>query len=331
MRRFKLLVLTDHRNHSVENSLYALVQAMRNHPLCQQVDVATRVNELNYAFFIEHSSQEVWVNKVDQSFAFAADGAGFQKNLRRVSLEDYDTIWLRMPPPLSGDFLQFLEENFSNQLIINDPKGIQITGSKQFLLNFQEYCPPMTICRSIEDIIAFKEQFPIVLKPFQEYGGRGIVRIEGDQVWEGNDHSEFKDFIERVRAMDFEYLGVQFLKNVAQGDKRIVVVNGKVMGASLRLPAKDSWICNVAMGGSSNFAEADANEIEIIRRINPLLYKMGIVMYGVDTLVNDEGRRVLSEINTTSIGGLPQIARLTGQPLVEQAADLIIQYITEKL
>lgn len=331
MRRFKLLVLTDHRNHSAENSLYALVQAMRNHPLCQQVDVATRANELNNAFFAEYSSRELWVNKVDQSFGFTTDGAGFKEALRSASLEEYDVIWLRMPPPLSDDFLQFLEERFPDQLIINDPKGIQITGSKEFLLNFPEQCPPMKVCRSIEDIIAFKEHFPIVLKPFQEYGGKGIIRIDGDQVWEGNNESKFADFVQKLRTEKFEYLGVQFLKNVSQGDKRIVVVHGKVMGASLRLPAKDSWICNVAMGGSSNFAEADADEIGIIRQINPVLSKMGIVMYGVDTLVNDQGRRVLSEINTTSIGGLPQIARLTGRPLVQEAADLIMQYITEKL
>lgn len=331
MRRFKLLVLTDHRNHSVENALYALVQAIRNHPLCQQIDVATRADQSNDPFFAAHAAHALWVKQVDESFAFTADGSGFEKDLRRVSLEDYDAIWLRMPPPLSGDFLQFLEESFSNQLIINDPKGIQITGSKQFLLNFPEHCPPMKVCRSVEDIIAFKQQFPIVLKPFREYGGKGIIRIDGDQVWEGNTKSTFADFAEKNKTEKFEYLGVQFLKNVSQGDKRIVVVHGKVMGASLRLPANDSWLCNVAMGGSSNFAEADADEIAIIRHINPVLSKMGIIMYGVDTLVNDDGRRVLSEINTTSIGGLPQIARLTGQPLVEEAANLIMQYITEKL
>ena len=98
------------------------------------------------------------------------------------------------------------------------------------------------------------------------------------------------------------------------------------MGASLRLPAKESWLCNVAMGGTSNFSEADEDELEIVRRVNPILSKMGIVMYGLDTLVDDDGKRVLSEINTTSIGGLPQIAKMTQQPLVEKAIDLIWAY-----
>ena len=114
---------------------------------------------------------------------------------------------------------------------------------------------------------------------------------------------------------------MKYLKNVKQGDKRIVVVNGEILGASLRLPAENSWLCNVAMGGSSNVAQVEKEEEEIIQLINPTLSDKGIVMYGVDTLVSDDGKRVLSEINTTSIGGLPQIAAMNNLPLVEQAID----------
>jgi len=330
MQQFKMLVLTDHTNHSAENSLYALVQAMRIHPHCLQIDLATRGNELNNSFFKKHIAKSLFVSKVDETFAYSSDGKSLTKNLRQAILREYDVIWLRMPPPLSDEFLNFLIQSFPCQLIINDPKGIQITGSKKFLTHFSESCPPMQVCESIEDILTFKNRFPIVLKPFREYGGKGIVKINGNQVWEGNHLISFEHFIEKIQKTNIEYLGVKFLKNVSQGDKRIVVVNGQVMGASLRLPAKDSWLCNIAMGGSANFTEADEDEIKIVHQINPILSKMGIVMYGVDTLVDDDGKRVLSEINTTSIGGLPQIAKLTGKPLVEEAVDMIWTYIRNK-
>lgn len=329
MRQFKMLVLTDHTNHSAENSLYELVQAMRIHPRCLQIDVATRGNKLNNFFFKEYLVKDLFVSKVDESFAFSSDGKSFKKNLQRVPLRTYDVIWLRMPPPLSEDFLDFLTKDYSNQLIINDPMGIRLTGSKQFLTRFTKWCPPMKVCNSVEDIIELKSHFPIVLKPFQEYGGKGIIKIDGDYVWDGKDQITFKQFIEKIRGTQIEYLGVKFLKNVVQGDKRIVVVNGKIMGASLRLPAKDSWLCNVAMGGSSHFTQVDEDETRIVNQINPVLSKMRIVMYGVDTLVGDDGKRLLSEINTTSIGGLPQIARLTGKPLVKEAANLIWDYIIQ--
>ncbi|MEM8528380.1 MAG: glutathione synthetase [Bacteroidota bacterium] len=330
MRKFRMLVLTDHTNHSAENSLYALVKAMNVHPSCLQLDVATRGNPSNDLFFKGQIAKDLFVNEVNEDFAFSANGLSFKRNIRLENLKTYDVIWLRMPPPLSSDFLDFLQQAFPQQLIINDPKGIQIAGSKEFLTRFPECCPPMKVCESIADIVHFKSRFPIVLKPFREYGGKGIVRIDGEQVWEENQQITFAEFIDKIRDTNIQYLGVKFLKNVSKGDKRIIVVNGKIMGASLRLPAQDSWLCNVAMGGSSNFTEADEDEMEIVRQINPPLSEMGIVMYGVDTLVGDDGKRILSEINTTSIGGLPQIAQLTGKPLLKEAADLIWSYIKEK-
>jgi len=331
MKKFKLLVLTDHSNHSSENSLYALVQSMRNHPRCAQIDVATRGYAGNNLFFEKRKSQNLFVRRVTKSFAFSEDGKSLTENLRQENVRTYNAIWLRMPPPLSNNFLGYLMSEFAHQIIINDPVGIYKTGTKAFLTQFGECCPPMAICKSIETIKAFKQKFPIVLKPFRDYGGRGIVRIDGDTVWDGKEKKTFAQFIQQLEGKPINYLGVKFLKNVGQGDKRIVVVNGQIMGASLRLPAKDSWICNVAQGGSSNKTEVSQEEVEIIQKIDPVLSKMGIVMYGVDTLVGDDGKRVLSEINTTSIGGLPQIASMEGKPLVKQATDLLWDYITKKI
>ena len=53
-------------------------------------------------------------------------------------------------------------------------------------------------------------------------------------------------------------------------------------------------------------------------------------MYGIDTLVNDEGKRVLSEINTTSIGGLQSIAKLKGKPVLDETSNLLWNYIDKK-
>lgn len=326
MNKYKLLVLTDHKNHSSENSLYALVRALAANPLCAEVNIASRAMPENEDFFSGKNAIKLSVIKPSADFAFDKSGKIFQEDIHEEFCSSYDWVFLRMPPPIDSSFLDFLSKNFSEQVIVNDPQGIFKTGSKEFLMNFQDCCPPMRICSSLEDIIDFKKEFPIVLKPFREYGGRGIIRIDGDQVWEGKTEKTFSEFLDQNKNVDIAYLGVRFLKNVNQGDKRIIVVNGEIMGASLRLPAKDSWLCNVAMGGSSNHTTVDLDEINIVKTIHPILSKLGIVMYGVDTLVNDDGKRVLSEINTTSIGGLPQIAKMRKEPLVEKASDLIWDY-----
>lgn len=330
MLKLKMLVLTDHTNHSLENSLYPLVRALRNHPNCASIDVATRGMKMNESFFKKLLPDNLLVTRANEEFTFHQEGAYFEKNLSVESIDDYDVVWLRLPPPLSRNFLTFLKQEFPNQVFINNPAGIYETGNKKFLMNFADLCPPMEICRSTEQIETFKSQFPIILKPLQAYGGNGLIKIDGERVWENGLEGWFQDFMGKIIDTNFEYLGVKFLKNVHQGDKRIIVINGKIMGATLRRPAEDSWICNVAMGGSSGYAEVDKDEEKIIERINPVLSNLGIVMYGIDTLVGDNGKRVLSEINTTSIGGLPQIANLTGKPLLKEAADLIWKYIVEK-
>lgn len=326
MKKYNVLILTDHSNHSKENSLYPFAQTMLQHELTNRIDIASRANAENRSFFNCEKNAEIFATTIDEKFTFSEKGSPLSKKLKTVNTKTYDLIWLRMPPPLRSSFLAFIQDYFNKQFIINNPNAIYETGSKEFLINFPDLCPPLKICNTIEDIVSFKKRFPIVLKPFREYGGKGIVKIDGDDVWLGNKKIDFKDFVKTLSGKKVEFLAVKYLKKVLEGDKRIVVVNGEIMGASLRLPPKDSWICNVSLGGSSNVSEVDESEKLIIKKINPILSKMGIVMYGVDTLMGDNGKRVLSEINTTSIGGLPQIAQLKQVPLVEQAIDLIWNY-----
>ena len=328
--KYKILVLTDHIRHSAENSLYPLLRSMCQHPYCVQLDVGTRANQLNDSFFKQHQERALFVNRVDENFAYHPEGKAFEKGIRKEKVESYDVIWLRMPPPLSSGFLNFLAGEFPRQFIINSPKGILETGSKSFLLNFPKLCPPMKICRTIDDILEFKSRFPIVLKPFREYGGKGIVKIKDDQVWEGVERSSLDSFINKIKDTEIEYLGVKYLEKVYQGDKRIVVVNGKIIGASLRLPPSRSWLCNVAMGGTSTQTEVDEAERKMVDQVNTLLAERGVIIYGLDTLQGDDGVRVLSEINTTSIGGLPQIAKFDGRPVVEEAIELVFDYIIKK-
>ena len=55
----------------------------------------------------------------------------------------------------------------------------------------------------------------------------------------------------------------------------------------------------------------------------------GIVVYGMDTLVGDDGQRVLSEINTLSIGGIYPAELTSKIPLSNRVADGILEYFTQ--
>ena len=210
--------------------------------------------------------------------------------------------------------------------------GIYETGSKSFLKNFESCCPPMKNCSSMEDINEFmKTHNDIVLKPNRDYGGKGILRIKDLIVHIGEQRFPFKNWKQMNRGGKIDHVAVKFLSRVTEGDKRIIVIDGHIMGASLRKPSAGSWICNVAMGGSSNATEVTEEELDMVKLINPALESKGIVMYGIDTLTDDSGRRVLSEVNTTSIGGLPQIAAMNNEPLVKSGINYLVNYIIKKI
>ncbi len=331
MKKLKALILTDHSNHSSENSLYALTTELVSHQNVKDVYIASRKTESNASFFSGKLVRDISCTKVDTAFRFFESKHPLDAQTETITLGSFDFVWLRLPPPLSKEFLTFLESIFSDCIIINSPSAIYDTGSKAFLMNFTDVCPPMRICNSLKDIIKFGLKFPIVLKPFREYGGKGIVKINGSIVSEGSNTLTLEEFKSQYQQNPVDYLAVKYLKNVRKGDKRIIVINGEILGASLRLPAEGSWICNVAMGGSSHEAEVTIEEVEMINTIDPLLNSLGIIMYGIDTLVGDDGKRVLSEINTTSIGGLPQIAELNGKPLVKRGIDLIVNNVLNRL
>ena len=85
------------------------------------------------------------------------------------------------------------------------------------------------------------------------------------------------------------------------------------------------------MGGTSILADVTPEEQAMIAAIAPTLLEKGIVIFGADTLMDDDGKRVLSELNTNSIGGFPQAEAQTGRPILQQTINGIYDYLTNRL
>ena len=331
-KSISVLVLTDHRAHNSANSLYALCSEMRRNPNIGAIHIASRGNPANAPFFyrFENTSLRAWALDGEMSHQNAA--YRFLQETVPASLSDYDWVWLRLPRPIPDGFFAFLAREAGKERIINQPSGIEETSNKAFLTHFADICPPMQLCQDAESVWSFQERFPIVLKPLENYGGRGVVKVENGSVYENNKKIAFQDYFPVMEEQFRQggYLGMKYLQNVHQGDKRIIVVNGEVLGSVLRLPPKGSWLCNAAQGGRAVTARADARELQMARQLAEALLPKGIVMFGMDTLVEDDGQRTLSEVNTLSIGGIKPLEDLTGEPLVRKATDLLVQYMLTK-
>ena len=322
-----LLIVTDHTTHASTNSLYELAVALATDRLNINVWVCSRGIEPNRDFFKGIVDAGIYATSVNDSFAFHPKGLSLNQTAIRIDQKQVNAILVRMPQPLDQVFLRSLSKIVPNNMIINSPEGTIETSSKAFLLQVAHLCPSPSLCMNLHDAIALSQQQEIVLKPLYSYGGKGIVRLSTDYYWEGDNRYDANEITRFLPDDHFPMLAMKYLRNVSQGDKRTIVVNRKILGSALRLPAPNSWICNVAHGGHAIMSLADEEEMKIEKELTPILFEKGVIMYGFDTLVDDDGMRVLSEINTLSIGGIGPMEEMSGMPILRQAARLIWEYL----
>jgi glutathione synthase len=100
----------------------------------------------------------------------------------------------------------------------------------------------------------------------------------------------------------------QFLPEVGEGDKRIVLVDGEVAGAINRKPGAGEIRSNLAAGGSAEATTLSAEEQAICEALGPQLKKLGLVFVGIDVI----GGKWLTEINVTSPTGIVAIDKFNG-------------------
>ena len=327
----KILVLTDSGTHGNSESIYALLTELESAYPELNVWVVDRANVKNKRFFSHFNVACVWARRVDDDFKYSPSLVWFEQS-EYVDLAAFDVFFLRLDRPFSDQQLRCLESNFPNILFINNPSGIIQTGSKEYLLHFPQLCPTMTLCESYADVVRFSNEYDAVLKPLHGYGGEGIFKITQNTGYCGADamgREQALLAIQHCLDKGERYLAMEYMRNVDQGDKRIVVVGESVLGATLRLPAKDGWLCNLKQGGSDHPANVDDDELHIAETIIPQLIDSGILVFGFDTLVNNNGKRVLSEINTLNVGGLIQVQKHSGKPTIATAAKEINHYIMQ--
>lgn len=308
------------------------MREMSLHPKCSQIDIVSRSAPQNLDFFNGLHSGLLYGNTIDHTFSFGHSISLFLEGLKLLDITHYDIVFLRLPRPISDDFLLWLKSVAPQAVFINEPQGIVNTSNKKFLLHVAELCPPIKICHSVADIMNFSLCHDIVLKPLRGYGGQGILKLS-DGIIESKDESiKAIDYLnDHIDEVADGYLVMKFLPNVSKGDKRIIVVNGEILASSLRLPLPDSWLCNVSQGGTSVKSDITKEEENIVKVIAPLMRENGILIYGIDTLEDDNNKRVLSEINTLSIGGFPQAESQSGNPVIKQTINRIFEYAEQSL
>ena len=219
---------------------------------------------------------------------------------------DADVVLMRQDPPFDLGYItatHLLERITHRTLVVNDPASVRNAPEKLFVLDFQRFMPPTLITRSVDDARAFlADHGEIVVKPLHGNGGKAIFKI-------GRDGQNLSSLIEMFDAAYREPHMIQaFLPAVAQGDKRIVLVDGVVAGAINRIPGEGEIRSNLAVGGTAAKTALTEKERHICAALGPELKRRGLIFVGIDVI----GGEWLTEINVTSPTGIVAIDAFNG-------------------
>ncbi|HYD13572.1 MAG TPA: glutathione synthase [Allosphingosinicella sp.] len=219
---------------------------------------------------------------------------------------DADVVLMRQDPPFDLGYItatHLLERIQEETLVVNDPASVRNAPEKVWVLDYARFMPPTAVTRSLGVARKFlAEHGEIVVKPLHGNGGKAIFKI-------ASDGANLSSLIEVFNTAWREPHMLQaFLPSVAEGDKRIVFVDGEVVGAVNRIPGEGEIRSNLAVGGKAAKTELTAREEEICAALAPELKKRGLLFVGIDVI----GGEWLTEINVTSPTGIVAIDRFNG-------------------
>ena len=222
-----------------------------------------------------------------------------------LDLKTCDVVFNRKEPPFDLGYLyltQLLECLEPKVFVINSPAGVRKANEKLFILKFPEWIPETLVSRNMEEIEAFfkKQKADIILKPLDQKGGEGVMLLPSKT-------KKPREILSQVTLCGTKWIMAQrFLKrNLTDGDKRILLLNGEILGQYRKIPKKGEFRANLSLGATYVKTDVSAQEGKLVLALQSKLLSDGLYLAGIDVV--DEK---LIEINVTSPAGIPEINEL---------------------
>ncbi|MCW8107026.1 glutathione synthase [Alteromonas ponticola] len=212
-----------------------------------------------------------------------------------LQLADIDVFLMRKDPPFDSEYLYatqiltLVEE--AGSLVVNKPSSLRDFNEKLFTAWFPDLIPATLVTRNAALIRKFHQQHKdIICKPLDGMGGASIFRVKED----GNNLGVV---IETLTRLNQRFMMVQeYLPQISEGDKRILIVDGEVMPYALaRLPSQGETRGNLAAGGTGRPQPLSASDLALAQKIAPVVKEKGLLFVGIDVIGNK-----VTEINVTS-------------------------------
>ncbi|MBU0504876.1 MAG: glutathione synthase [bacterium] len=217
-----------------------------------------------------------------------------------LNLEKVDAVFLRKDPPFDLaylDHLSILEFLHGKTFMVNNPSGIKLANEKILTMHFKDYIANTLVSQNKDVIFKFiKKHKTAILKPVNLSGGREIVRVSAKDA-------SLNSLMDILTKNGTRYIIAQeFIAEAVKGDKRILLLDGEVLGAFNRVPSKKDFRGNLHSGAKLAKTKLTKRDLEIIHIVKDSLDHLGLYFIGLD-LLGDK----LTEINSTSPMGIREI------------------------
>lgn len=256
------------------------------HTIYQQ-DLYTR-NEIPWA----HSRITQLIDNPKHWFDFHSE--------QDIELASLDVILMRKDPPFDTEYinstyiLQLAKQ--LGTLVVNNPASLRDNNEKMFITQFPKCCTPFMVSRDKSRLREFvlqrysAQQQDVILKPLDGMGGASIYKVNPQDA-------NLSVILENITEHETRtVMAQQFIPEIAQGDKRILLIDGEAVPYALaRIPASGETRGNLAAGGSGVGVELSERDFWICQQVGPTLKQLGILFAGID-IIGD----YLTEINITS-------------------------------
>jgi glutathione synthase len=235
--------------------------------------------------------------------------------------DDVDVVMLRQDPPFDMAYVTttyMLEKLKGYTLVVNDPVAVRDCPEKMLVTQFPDLHPQTLISSDPHALERFFHTHgDCILKPLHGAAGSGVIRLkEGDR--------NLGALVEIFNGINRDPLVIQkFLPAVSEGDKRIILVDGKPVGAINRIPPKGAVRSNLRVGGRAEPVKLTKRDLFICDAIGPYLVERNLIFVGIDVI-----GEYLTEINVTSPTGARQVFQFDGVDVTQTMWDSVDSRMT---
>ena len=213
---------------------------------------------------------------------------------QKLNLAKCKFLLIRQDPPFNLEYISttyILDTLKNNVKILNDPTSIRNVSEKLFSARYLKFMPKTIFSQNVKEIKEFIKNYKkIILKPIHSFSGNDIHLLTKFNS------KVIKDFIKKHDHVMCQ----KYLPKIYKGDKRVFLINGKVVGAISRVPKEGSFLSNMSKGAKPINTNLTKIELTISKLIAKDLKKKNIFFAGIDFI----DQKLNGDINVTSPTGL---------------------------